>query len=519
MKRRSFFSRACNSAILVGIASAAIFPLSVASSNERTELPEIEHPDFSSVEALIEHRVASGVPSITVGVAQHGKVIWEAAVGVANRQGHIPATVRTPYYLASVSKTITATALMMLASEGKISLDKPVNDYLKEAKLTSPMWDPAEATVRRMATHTAGLTTYNRMCAANDPDCSTDPNDLIRNYGTIVWQPGDHFDYSNADYGILGQVVADASGQAFPTFLREKVFGPLGMSSCFLDGDRVRLRAAAVRYDSSRPNIPLPPVRSTTPGASAMYCSVHDLLLFGMFHLKDDLTTQKKILSDQAIDEMQKSFVATGDDAQYGLGWWIQPNFHGERGILAQGGTSYAAAWLELIPSEDVAIAMVSNTGSADAGKIVDAIASILVPHDQYVTRPAQAASASASNLQAMPTEPMVGAWRGLIYVRGRNIPLSMSISRSGDGAVEIDEEHEPQRVHLQFDKGVVRCDVAGPPGLGDTGTGRYKLDLKLYLHGDTLVGAARSSSPTPFSADKTQLFYGVRLEKERSVE
>lgn len=519
MRRRSLSSRLSKAAIIASIVSAACSFLSIASSlaNGQTNR-ESSLPNFSSVETLMDSDVASGVPSIAVGVTQHGKVIWEVAVGTANRQEHVPATTRTPYYLASVSKTITATALMVLASEGKISLDEPVNDYLKQAKLTSPMWNPADATIRRMATHTAGLTSYDRMCAANDLHCSTDPNDLIRNYGVIVWQPGDHFDYSNADYGILGQVVADVSGQAFPAFLRERIFQPLGMSNCFLDGDRRKVRAAAVRYDSSRPDTPLPSVQSTTPGASATYCSVHDLLLFGMFHLKDHLATQRGILSDQEINEMQKSFIAAGDDAQYGLGWWIQANFHGHCGLLAQGGTHYASAWLELIPSEDIAIAVVSNTGSAHAGRIIDAIVSTLLPQEQNERVPGAANSVSSSNLQAKPPVPMTGVWQGFIYARGHKTPLSLSIDRSGVGSVKI-EEQESQLVHFQFDKTMVKCDITGPPGLGDAGPGHYKLDLKLYLRDDTLVGAARLSSRTTFSADNTQLFYGVRVEKQRSVD
>jgi CubicO group peptidase (beta-lactamase class C family) len=177
-----------------------------------------KNADFSKADALIRSQVASGIPSIAIAVTRHGTIIWQEAVGLANREGHVPATIHTPYYLASVSKTVTATALMKLVEDGKIDLDKPVNNYLGDAKLSSQMWNPSNATILRMVTHTAGLTTYDRSCHVYSPNCSTGTNDLIRHYGVIVWQPGDHFDYSNADYGILGQVVAHSSREDFWRF-------------------------------------------------------------------------------------------------------------------------------------------------------------------------------------------------------------------------------------------------------------------------------------------------------------
>ena len=113
-------------------------------------------------------RTTSGVPSIAIAVAWHGKVIWEDPEGMSDQQEKIRATVHTPYSLASISKTITATALMELVERKKVDLDQPVNRYLRTAKLSSPMWDVSQAIVRRVASHTAGLATYDRGCREGD---------------------------------------------------------------------------------------------------------------------------------------------------------------------------------------------------------------------------------------------------------------------------------------------------------------------------------------------------------------
>src|SRR5215472_14437038 len=89
--------------------------------------------DFSELAAAMQRRVDSGTPSIAIAVARHGKIVWEHAAGKSDIERQELATVNTPYYLASISKTITMTALMALAAKGKLDLDRPVNTYLRTA--------------------------------------------------------------------------------------------------------------------------------------------------------------------------------------------------------------------------------------------------------------------------------------------------------------------------------------------------------------------------------------------------
>jgi CubicO group peptidase (beta-lactamase class C family) len=110
-------------------------------------------PNFSAVASLMRDRVASGVPSIAIAVAQHGRIVWEEAIGMSDRERNISATVHTPSYLAS-------TALLELVEHHEVNLGRPVNDYLRTAKVSSPMWDFSKATVRRVANHTAGLARF-----------------------------------------------------------------------------------------------------------------------------------------------------------------------------------------------------------------------------------------------------------------------------------------------------------------------------------------------------------------------
>src|SRR5947208_15256239 len=94
--------------------------------------------DFSAVRELIRVRLVEQViPSLAVAVARDGEIVWEEGFGWADRENRVPATEHTMYSLASISKPITATGLMVLKEQGKIELDQPINDYLGEAKLNA----------------------------------------------------------------------------------------------------------------------------------------------------------------------------------------------------------------------------------------------------------------------------------------------------------------------------------------------------------------------------------------------
>src|SRR5215831_20412103 len=114
--------------------------------------------EFDAVRERIRRTlVRDSLPSIAVAVSRDGKVLWEEGFGWADREGRVPATEHTLYPLASISKPITATALMVLRARGALDLDRPVNDYLGEARIRARVGDAAGATVRRVANHTSGL--------------------------------------------------------------------------------------------------------------------------------------------------------------------------------------------------------------------------------------------------------------------------------------------------------------------------------------------------------------------------
>lgn len=465
---------------------------------------------FSGVAAAMQRRIDSGPPpSIAIAVARHGKIVWEHAFGKSDIERQQIATVNTPYFIASISKTITATALMALAAHKRVDLDRPVNTYLRSAKITSPVWDVSQVTLRRLANHTAGLATYGRGCLVDDSTCDPSPVTAIQRYGVAVWKPGEMFDYSNLGYGVLGEVVAQTSGANLDTALRRLVFAPLGMSSCAIGPDLTQKKGQASRYAISSPPLKKSLKRSTTPGASGVYCSVHDLAMFGIFHLKDHAASQKRILSDAAISEMQAPSLDPKERQQYGLGWWIQNDIHGYHGVLAQGGTNDGTAYLQLIPSEDIAVAVVVNT-AADGAGIVDEVLAALLP--EYKKNLAAAASVPAPPPPQSPTtevpSEMVGLWTGFVETYKGRVPLTVTIDPAGSLVAKLAEQQDVPIARARFGNKVLRWSMPGSLGVeGEP----FILAMKLYLREGFLVGDAETS-PVPTNPNGFQTYYFVQL-------
>ncbi|HEY5810432.1 MAG TPA: serine hydrolase domain-containing protein, partial [Povalibacter sp.] len=277
---------------------------------------------FDEVRAYIREQMAGGnVSAVSVALSQRGKVVWEEGFGWADRENRIAADEHTRYSLASISKPMTATGLMTLVQAGKVDLDRPVNDYLGSALLKARVGDAHDATVRRVANHSSGLPLHYHLFFSDEAYRKPAMDETILRYGNLVTTPGEKFEYSNLGFGVLDYVISRTSGKSYTDFMSAEVFAPLGMTRTSV-GPRAGLDPnVAVRYTAD--SVPIPFYDSDHEGASAVYGSVHDLLRFAMFHMKDRLPDQKRILSDASLDQMQQPTFKSDDNAGYGVSWAV----------------------------------------------------------------------------------------------------------------------------------------------------------------------------------------------------
>jgi len=327
-------------------------------------------PDaYAPVRDFIRDKVGpGGVPSMAVAVFRDGRIDWEEGFGWADREAGVAATADTVYSLASISKPFTATGLMVLAAEGVIDLDRPVDAYLGNAKLRARIGDAGEATLRRVANHSSGLPFHAQFFYHDTPYRRPAADITIARYGNLVRRPGATTAYSNLGYGILDEVISRQSGESYGDFMRRAVFLPLGLQRTSV-GPPAPGISLAVRYQAD--GAPLPYYETDHPGASAVFASAHDLIAFAAFHLKARLPGQRLILDDATIDEMHIVSARVDGASGFGLGFEIGERC-GHRVVSHSGAMPGVATQMLLIPDQGIAIVVLCN---AWASALVDEVA------------------------------------------------------------------------------------------------------------------------------------------------
>lgn len=333
----------------------------------------------------------------SVLAAKNGRVILKAGYGLADVDGQIPITPETKFLIASVTKTFTAAAVMMLEEEGFLELNDPIGKYLKEY----PPETASRITVHHLLSHTSGIPE-----AAADPGSLGDlarprtPGELVALFKDkpLEFEPGTKSRYSNSGYIVLGQIIESVSGKPYYDFVRERIFLPLGMKkSGVCAGERPLPRSAAGYVEGRDGRLMKVPVVHPSLGYSAgAFCStVGDLLKW------DRGLHAAKVLPRASLERMFNA-----SPGGFGYGWLIMEAW-GRRSIAHGGGAPGFASWIERWPEEKVFIAVLSNNGRTPAGEIGRSLAAILFGRAYEIPRPLAAVSLSTDVL-----DEYVGTYR-----------------------------------------------------------------------------------------------------------
>src|SRR5688572_55158 len=206
-------------------------------------------------EKMTKAYVAPG-PGCAVGVSLNGEPVFEKAFGLAEMEHGIPNTPRTIFESGSVAKQFTAAALVLLARDGKLSLDDPVRKYIPEL----PEYDKP-ITIRHLLNHTAGLRDWGSVMALTgagrgDRVVTQDiALDVIIRQKALDFTPGAEYSYSNSGYQLAAIIVERVSKQKFGDFVNERLFKPLGMkNSSWRDDYRRLVPGRAQGYSKAGPN-------------------------------------------------------------------------------------------------------------------------------------------------------------------------------------------------------------------------------------------------------------------------
>ena len=223
------------------VAAAALLALQAGAATARAQ------DWFAEAARLVEAaRPKMGAPGVSVAVALDDRLVWAAGDGLADVENGVPATADTVYRIASISKTMTATAVMQLVERGRVSLDDPIQKYVP----SFPDKGGLTITLREILTHTSGIRHYKagEMESLTPYDSVADAIRIFKD-DPLLFTPGTKYSYSTYAYNLLEGVVESASGLTFEAYLQEHVWNPAGMAHTYLEHPQtiVAHRARAVR--------------------------------------------------------------------------------------------------------------------------------------------------------------------------------------------------------------------------------------------------------------------------------
>jgi len=353
------------------------------------------------LEDLIQEKIeTNGVPGLSVAVVKGDRVVWERGFGFADFATSAPATPSTSYLWFSMTKIVTATAIVRLAEGGKLDLEAPADEYFRGLKVVS---QPTPVTVRQLLNHSSGLANplpirWVRPAGTPASDHRAFVGRLLARNRRLRFAPGERAAYSNLGYLVLGEVVSEVAGKGYEEYVREEILSPLGLErtgfsyperSAEEDGAATGyqplwepltplFRAALPRgVVGSRQGryVAFNPFYVKGPAYGGLVGGVEEAARFVALHLNGGKAVGTRLLSEESVTEMRR-IVPIGGKRDFGLGWFRSREARDRRPAFVEHLGGGAGFWnvMRIYADESLGVVMMGNTTSYDHESILDAI-------------------------------------------------------------------------------------------------------------------------------------------------
>ncbi|WP_020571766.1 serine hydrolase domain-containing protein [Neolewinella persica] len=349
----------------------------------------LAQPSEDEIEATVDaqfSRYNDSTPGFTVGILKKGRMIFKKGYGTADLEHGTPVDPdKTVFNLASVSKQFTVLAILLLEKDGKLSLEDDVHKYLP----TFPDYGK-RITLHHLAANASGIRAdleMMGMAGYTNDDLITQEMvlEMIFRQQELNFSPGEEFLYSNSNFVLLAEIVEKVAKIPFSTFLKQRIFDPLGMANTFVMDDYHRLvprRAYAYGYRNGSYQNDF--IQTNIVGATGVYTTLTDFAKWALNFEKN------KVGSAASFQKMSTPYVLNnGTDSPYGLGLFVN-EYKGLRQIHHAGGTGSYRAIISSYPDQDLTVLLMSNDGSAYIAGETAKIADMFLQGDFPPTAPVQ---------------------------------------------------------------------------------------------------------------------------------
>ncbi len=315
------------------------------------------------------------VPGLSLGIARGGDLLKAQGYGKANLEWDSPATERTVYQIGSISKTFTASAVMLLVEEGKLRLDDRLGQFIEGDELPEAI---KALTLEQVLSHTSGVRSFSEINAFSYRRDYRWP-EFLKLIGDqpLDFEPGSKFHYSNSGPPLASLAVTKAAGLPFERFVAERIFGRLDMTATRYEDDEaiVAERAAGHRLGEGALLKGIPVRPKVIAASGGVLSNVPDLLKY------DAALAGDRLLPQAALRRMWTPItLADGEKSPYGLGWFLTPH-HAHARVHHGGSTAggFEAAFVRFV-DPPLTVVVLCNRQSAPVVKLATDLAEMVEP-------------------------------------------------------------------------------------------------------------------------------------------
>ena len=315
--------------------------------------------EASDYQQILANGFEADDPGAAALVVHDGEVVFRGAVGMANLELRVPLEPDMVFEIGSITKQFTAAAILLLAEEGKLSIEDPITRHLPDY----PAYGD-DITIEHLLTHTSGIVSYTGIPGYMPLEVRHDrtPAEMLDVFKDlpVEFAPGERYAYNNSGYVLLGAIIEAVSGMTYPAFVQTRFFDPLGMETARYGCDTCIIPRRASGYDAGITGaINQQYLSFTQPyAAGSLMMTVDDL------HRWSEALFSGEVISEESLERMTTPFVLNaGAPTRYGYGLMIGDVR--DRLAFSHGGGIFGfSAYATYLPEEDVFVAVFANSSS-----------------------------------------------------------------------------------------------------------------------------------------------------------
>ncbi len=330
--------------------------------------PVSENISYKEIDAYIERQLKSlNIPGAAFAIVEGNEIVHLQGFGQAHPGGEAP-TPKTPFYIGSTTKSITALAVMQLVEAGKIDLDAPIQRYLPWFRIANPR-AAGQITVRHLLNQTSGLSmTVGTLPLANFDNRPGAAERQARSlaHESLTRPAGSAYEYSNMNYNLLGLIIAAASGEPYERYIQSHIFDPLEMKHSYTSRIEARQNGLAmghVLWFGFPVAVPNQPVPAGSLPSGQLISSVEDMAHYLIAHLNQGRYKNIHILSPEGIAELHQPVIVpkvTAEKGAYSMGWVVEETGQGTR-LSHAGQVPDFFAYMTLLPDQKRGMILLAN--------------------------------------------------------------------------------------------------------------------------------------------------------------